>query len=77
MDITDKIDEALDEDKDLSSDGIDVKGILEDLRKAEINMKDLASTVNRFANKLNLGNKVRADDYVEPIKNAVKKLKGK
>ena len=75
MDIIDKIDETLDEAK--VSEGIDVKGILEDLRKAENNMKDLAGTVNRFANKLNLGNKVRADDYIEPIENAVKKLKGK
>ena len=73
MDIIEKIDETLEEAK--TSDDIDVKGLLEDLRKAENNMKDLAQTVNRFANKLNLGNKVRAEDYIEPIKNAVKKIK--
>jgi hypothetical protein len=70
MDIIEKIDETLEEAT--SSDGIDVKGLLNDLRKAENNMKQLASTVNHFK-----PGKVRADDYVEPIKNAVKKLKGK
>ena len=67
MDITDKIDEALDEGKDSLSDGIDVKSVLEDLRKAEINMKDLAGTVNILAK----SRKVRAEDYIEPIEAAV------
>ena len=71
MDITEKIDTALEEAT--TSDGIDVKGILNDLRKAEINMKDLAGTVNILAK----SRKVRAEDYIEPIEAAVKKLKGK
>ena len=71
MDITEKIDTTLEEAT--TSDGIDVKGILNDLRKAEINMKDLAGTVNILAK----SRKVRAEDYIEPIEAAVKKLKGK
>ncbi len=71
MDIVDKIDNILEEAT--PSDNIDVKGLLEDLRKAENNMKDLAQTVNVLAK----SRKVRAEDYIEPIKNAVKKLKGK